>query len=169
MRSPLFAGYAVLFSKAVTSGFQRSKDIFRAIFINIENLTVHMLRNIRVTIQVLQQHFIGAGNDALTRDIDNCKERRIRISNSFVEFFAKSAASVNRNAGNPLRLHTCHCTMCVGIRSGINQIVANKTGWSDYTIGTYRLPELEPQSKDELAALCNLLSSFGVNAYAESL
>jgi len=45
----------------------------------------------------------------------------------------------------------------------------NKTGWSDYTIGTYRLPELEPQSKDELAALCNLLSSFGVNAYAESL
>lgn len=124
MRSPLFAGYAVLFSKAVTSGFQRSKDIFRAIFINIENLTVHMLRNIRVTIQVLQQHFIGAGNDALTRDIDNCKERRIRISNSFVEFFAKSAASVNRNAGNPLRLHTCHCTMCVGIRSSINQIVA---------------------------------------------
>lgn len=111
MRSPLFASYAVLFSKAVTSGFQRSKDIFRAIFINIENLTVHMLRNIRITIQVLQQHFIGAGNDALTRDIDNCKERRIRISNSFVEFFAKSAASVNRNAGNPLRLHTCHCTM----------------------------------------------------------
>ena len=31
---------------------------------------------------------------------------------------------VNRNAGNPLRLHTCHCTMCVGIRSSINQIVA---------------------------------------------
>ena len=52
MRSPLFASYAVLFSKAVTSGFQRSKDIFRAIFINIENLTVHMLRNIRITIQV---------------------------------------------------------------------------------------------------------------------
>ena len=45
----------------------------------------------------------------------------------------------------------------------------NKTGWSDYTIGTYRLPGLEPQSKDELVALCNLLSSFGVNAYAESL
>ena len=45
----------------------------------------------------------------------------------------------------------------------------NKTIWSDVTLGDYPLPELEPQSKEKLARLKEILLACGVPAYAESL
>lgn len=45
----------------------------------------------------------------------------------------------------------------------------NKTIWSDYTLGDYPLPELEPQSKEQVQQLCNILEQYGVPVYAETL
>lgn len=54
-----------------------------------------------------------------------------------------------------------------------NKLAASKYGsktvWSDHTLGEYPLPELEPQSSAYLAELQEILSAFGVNAYAETL
>lgn len=45
----------------------------------------------------------------------------------------------------------------------------NKTIWSNYTLGDYPLPELEPQSKEQIQYLKEILEQYGVNVYAESL
>ncbi len=45
----------------------------------------------------------------------------------------------------------------------------NKTIWSDYTLGAYPLPELEPQDRGQLAALADILSSYQVPVFAEAL
>lgn len=54
-----------------------------------------------------------------------------------------------------------------------NKLAASKYGektvWSDHTLGEYPLPELEPQSSAYLAELQDILSTFGVCAYAETL
>jgi len=45
----------------------------------------------------------------------------------------------------------------------------NKTIWTDYTLGDYALPDLEPQSKDELARLAEILRAYDIDVFAESL
>lgn len=45
----------------------------------------------------------------------------------------------------------------------------NKTIWNDYTLGEYPLPDLEPQSKEQMRHLAGILEQYGVKVYAESL
>ena len=45
----------------------------------------------------------------------------------------------------------------------------NKTIWTDYTLGEYPLPDLEPQTKEYMRELKDILESYGVKVYAESL
>lgn len=45
----------------------------------------------------------------------------------------------------------------------------NKTIWTDYTLGEYPLPDLEPQTKEYMQELKDILESYGVEVYAESL
>lgn len=45
----------------------------------------------------------------------------------------------------------------------------NKTIWSDYTLGDYSLPEIEPQSKDYIKQLAEILQSYNLTVFSESL
>ncbi|MCQ2400982.1 MAG: glycyl-radical enzyme activating protein [Lachnospiraceae bacterium] len=45
----------------------------------------------------------------------------------------------------------------------------NKTIWSDYTLGDYPLPEMEPQSKEYISELAEILKSYGIEVFSESL
>lgn len=45
----------------------------------------------------------------------------------------------------------------------------NKTIWSDYTLGDYPLPEMEPQSKEYINELAEILKSYGIEVFSESL
>lgn len=45
----------------------------------------------------------------------------------------------------------------------------NKTIWSDYTLGEYPLPEMEPQSKEYINELAEILKSYNVKVFSESL
>ena len=45
----------------------------------------------------------------------------------------------------------------------------NKTIWSDYSLGEYPLPELEPQTNEYVHQLRTILERYGVNVYTESL
>ena len=45
----------------------------------------------------------------------------------------------------------------------------NKTIWSDYTLGDYPLPDMEPQSSAYIRELKEILELYGVTVYAESL
>ena len=45
----------------------------------------------------------------------------------------------------------------------------NKTIWTDYTLGDYPLPDLDPQTKEYIKSLQDILTGYGVNVYAETL
>lgn len=45
----------------------------------------------------------------------------------------------------------------------------NKSIWYDYTLGDYPLPDLEPQSKEYIAELAEILKGFKLNVFSESL
>lgn len=45
----------------------------------------------------------------------------------------------------------------------------NKTIWSDYSLGEYPLPELEPQTSSYIAKCSEILRHYGVNVFSESL
>lgn len=45
----------------------------------------------------------------------------------------------------------------------------NKSIWYDYTLGEYPLPDLNPQSKEYISELADILKSFSLNVFSESL
>lgn len=45
----------------------------------------------------------------------------------------------------------------------------NKTIWSDYTLGEYSLREMEPQTKEYINELAQILKSYDINVFSESL
>ena len=54
-----------------------------------------------------------------------------------------------------------------------NKLAASKYGnksiWSDYTLGEYPLPEMEPQTNEYLTELAEILKKYHVNVFSESL